>query len=79
MADRRLALAEPLTEVGHVQLAVLSEVEQDPQSRLVAQELEDLGQLADRLFGDLGHRLDGIPLVSLGRFRVLRAIGYHLC
>jgi len=67
MADRRLALAEPLAEVGHVELAVLGQVEEDPQSGLVAQELEHLRQLADRLFGDLGHgRLDGVPVVLAG-------------
>jgi len=62
-----------------VQLAVLSEVEQDPQSRLVAQELEDLGQLAIACSETSGIASTAFPLVSLGRFRVLRAIGYHLC
>ena len=75
MADGGLALAEPVAEVGDVQLAVLGEVEEDPQPGLVAQELEDLGELADRLLGDLGH---GVSTVCrwLGRLlqRSLRAM-----
>jgi len=54
-------------EVGDVELAVLGEVEQDPQSGLVAEELEDLGQLADDLVRDLG---EGVS--AAGRVRQIR-------
>jgi len=43
VAHRGLALAEPGAKIGDVQFAVLGEIEEDSEPRLVAQELEDLG------------------------------------
>src|SRR4051812_34550542 len=66
MADGGLALAEPVAEVGDVELAVLSEVEENAEPRLVAQELEDLGELTHHRVGDLGRRVRGANGVGGG-------------
>src|SRR4051812_47397044 len=66
MADGWLALAEPVAEIGHVELAVLSEVEEDPETGLVTQELEDLGELTHHRVGDLGRRVRGANRVGGG-------------
>jgi len=55
MADRGLTLTQPGAEVGHVEFVVLGQVEQDPESGLVAEKLENLRQLTDGLLGNRGH------------------------
>ena len=79
VADRRLALAEPGAEVGDVELAVLGEVEQDPEPGLIAQELENLGEFANGLFRDGGITARAWPPPSLDFFDVgfLRAMVNH--
>ena len=80
MADRRLALAEPGAEVGHVEFAVLGQIEQDPQASLVAEELEHLGKLADGLLGDGRHDRQGLRLLdsSLAFFEVGVSSGHGM-
>src|SRR5512135_2556597 len=76
VAHRRLALAESVAKVGYVQFVVLGQVEEDAEPRLVAQELEDLGELADRLLGDLGHRL-GRVAIGFARTPAGRHLAWH--
>ena len=66
MAHRRLALSQPMAEIGDVKLVVLrkSQVEQDAESGLVAEQLEDLGKLTDRLLGDFGEKVGRLAVAS---------------
>src|ERR1700722_735703 len=68
MTDGRLALPEPVAQVGHMELAVLSEEEEDAKPGFIAEELEDLSKFADGLFGNLGHPLRGASAQVDGRF-----------
>ena len=76
MAHRGLALAQPVTQVGDVKLAVgrQGEIEQDAQAGLVAQELENLSKFADRLIGHFRTRVASWPFVPDERLVSLRAM-----
>ncbi len=60
MADRGLALAETIAQLGDVHLLVLGQVKEDSEPRFVAEEFEDLRELTDDLIGDCGHARRGL-------------------
>src|SRR5271157_4261576 len=76
MADSRLALAQSLAQVGHMQFAVLGEreVEEDPKPRLVAEQLEHLSKLADGLLRNL---CQGLEVLSISLDKTLRFFSSH--
>jgi hypothetical protein len=51
-----LALLDQAAQVGYVKFAVSGEVEEDSKPRLVAEKLECLRELEDRLVGQRGKR-----------------------
>ena len=60
VADGRLRLRQQLAEGGDVHLAVEGQRHQDLQSRLVGQQLEDVGPAGDGLVGDTPARRFGL-------------------
>lgn len=60
VADRGLALTETIAQLGDVHLLVLGEVKENAKPRFVAEEFEDLRELADDLIGDRGHARRGL-------------------
>ena len=75
MADRRLALPQSVAQVGDVQFAVgrQGKIEQDAQSRLVAQELEHLSKFSNRLIRHFRSRGRDVAICARYTF------GFFLC
>lgn len=59
VADSRLALPQLFTQRSHVQLLLTCQIEQDPQSRLVREQLENLHKILLKLVGEFRERRGG--------------------
>ena len=56
VTDRRLTLARELAQSRHVHFGPARQFQQDPKSRFVGQEFEELEQVVLQLFGKLAAR-----------------------